>query len=71
MKRFYSIIASTSREVSLTDPDVLLEPGPNVFTVLTVDIDDVVERLKNLGVTVRAVHCLSESDPDTGDLNGK
>lgn len=66
MKRLHSIIASTSREVSLTDPDVLLEPGPNVFTVLTADIDDVVARLKKLGVFVRAVHCLSQPDPGTG-----
>jgi hypothetical protein len=62
MKRLYSIIASTSLEVSIQDPDVLLERGPNVLTVTTDNIEGVVERLEALGVLVRAVHCITPQE---------
>jgi len=63
LKRLYSVNASTSKEVHLTYPEVLLELGPNVFTLTTADIDDVVKRLEKLGVKVRAVYCLSQPPP--------
>jgi hypothetical protein len=64
MKRLYSVIASSPREVSLMDPDILIESGVNVFTMMTADVDEVVERLESLGVHVRVVHCISQ--PETG-----
>lgn len=64
MKRLYSVIASSSREVTLTNPDILIESGANVFTMTTADVEEVVQRLESLGVQVRAVHCISQ--PETG-----
>lgn len=68
MKHLYSVLAHASQEVSLTDPDVLLEAGVNVFTVTTARIEDVVARLENdLGVQVRAVHRISQPETTTVD----
>ena len=69
MKRLYSVVARAPREVVLTDPDVLLEAGSNVIAVTTADIDGLVQRLEALGVTVRSVHCIAQTqDMEHGSL---
>ncbi len=63
----YSLIATTPRPISIAEPPVTLEPGRNVFTSLTDDIDALVAILTTLGATVVQVNVLTQ--PPTSALD--
>jgi len=69
VKRLYSIAARATREVVLTNPDVVLERGANVFTVTTTDIDGVVDRLLSLGVDVHTVNTIVQPGTSPADIH--
>lgn len=68
MKRLYSIAARATREVVLTNPDVLIERGANVFTIATADIDGVLDRLLSLGVDVHTVNTIAQPETSPADI---
>ena len=69
MKRHYSIAARATREIVLTNPDVVLGRGPNVFTVTTADIDGVLDRLLSLGVDVHTVNTMAQPETSPADMH--
>jgi hypothetical protein len=63
MGSYYSISAFSTIRMQYNDPNVIfIEPGDNVFVVLTTDIDAFVEILKSDGIRVDAVNKLDGPD---------
>jgi hypothetical protein len=67
MKQF-SIVAHTTLEVSIVNPEAFLEPGCNVFTVMTRDIEEVRRRLEDLGVKVLSINPIEQPPTTLDDL---
>jgi hypothetical protein len=55
---YWSIACHASREVYVKEADVVLGPGDNVFTVVTPNLDRLIDWLEAQGATVRCMHCL-------------
>lgn len=66
--KLYSIISYARREVSVVSPDLCLEQGRNVFTVVTEDIEQLLARLEALDVTMVSVNCVEQSPTTLEDL---
>jgi hypothetical protein len=60
--RYYSVRAFSTESLQYEEPLILIEPGLNAFTVLTDDMEVLVERLKADGVRVDEVQVLDGDD---------
>lgn len=60
---YYSFVGIAREPVCIDDPLILLDTGFNVFTAHTNDLDGLVKRLTEEGVTVKQTFCLSDHEP--------
>jgi len=64
---YYSICAFSKVSVQYKEPNVIfIEPGINVFTVLTDDISTFKNQLKSDGIRIDALNRLDGSEAHTG-----
>jgi hypothetical protein len=66
MKHYYSIVAFSTTSKQYDEPLVLVEPGINAFTVLTSDVESLLERLRVDGIRVDALIQLDSTTDATG-----
>lgn len=64
MKHYYSIVAFSTTSIQYDEHHILIEPGINVFTVLTSDVETLLERLRADGIRVDSrIQLDSTTDP--------
>lgn len=56
--KYYSIVVFSQESLQYQDPEIFVETGVNVFTVLTGDIQSLVSMLEEDGIRVNEVNCL-------------
>ena len=62
---YYSILAFSTVSVQYREPLVFIEPGINAFSVLTDDVEALLERLRKDGIRVDVVNNLDGGNQDT------
>lgn len=63
MVSYYSFVATAQQPVGFTKPLLMLDAGVNVFSVVVDDVDALLERFKEEGVTVQQMNQLDVSEP--------
>jgi hypothetical protein len=70
VRHYYSIVAFSTTSIQYDEhPPIFIEPGSNVFTVLTADVDALVERLKGDGIRIDEVFQLDDGSEGPRELS--
>ena len=60
---YWSIVCIATSDVHVPQANLVLEPGVNVFTVVTDDVESFSRGLSASGVEIRSIHCLDDFEP--------